>query len=77
MLLLPRTLGDTWKFASMCHLAETNSAKTELAVNRMWTTAALAAGVTTNFELRGFVGFIPKTGFRHDLSLLEWEAQEL
>jgi hypothetical protein len=61
----------------MCHLAETNSAKTELAVNRMWATAALATGVTTNFELRCFVGFIPKTGFRHDLSLLEWEAQEL
>jgi len=77
LLLLPRTLGDTWKFASMCHLAETNSAKTELAVNRMWTTAALAAGVTTNFELRGFVGLVLKTGFRHDLSLLEWEAQEL
>jgi hypothetical protein len=43
----------------------------------MRTTAALAAGVTTNFELRGFVGLILKTGFRHDLSLLEWEAQVL
>jgi hypothetical protein len=61
----------------VCHLTETNSAKPELTVNRMWTTAALATGVTANFELRGFVGFIPKTGFRHDLSLLEWEAQEL
>ena len=61
----------------MCHLTEANTAKAELAVNRMRTTAALAAGVTTNFKLRGFVGFVPKTGFRHDLSLLEWEAQVL
>lgn len=61
----------------MCHFTETNSAKAELAVNRVWPPATLAAGVTTNFELRGFVSFIPKTGFRHDLSLLEWEAQEL
>ncbi len=61
----------------MCHLTEANTAQAELAVNRMGTTAALAAGVTTNFELRGFVGFVPKTGFRHDLSLLEWEAQVL
>lgn len=43
----------------------------------MRTTAALAAGVTTNFELRGFVGLVLKTGFCHDLSLLEWEAQVL
>jgi len=43
----------------------------------MRTTAALAAGVTTNFELRGFVGLVLKAGFRHDLSLLEWEAQVL
>ena len=61
----------------MCHLTEANTAKAKLAVNRVRTTAALAAGVTTNFELRGFVGFVPKTGFRHDLSLLEWEAQVL
>lgn len=61
----------------MCHLTEANTAQAELAINRMRTTAALAAGVTTNFELRGFVGFVPKTGFRHDLSLLEWEAQVL
>jgi hypothetical protein len=61
----------------MCHLAEANTAKAELAVNRVRTAAALTAGVTTNFELRGFVGFVPKTGFRHDLSLLEWEAQVL
>lgn len=61
----------------MCHLTEANTAKAELAVNRVRTTAALAAGVTTNFELRGCVGLILKTGFRHDLSLLEWEAQVL
>jgi len=61
----------------MCHLTEANTAQAELAVNRMRTTAALAAGVTTNFELRGFVGLVLKTGFCHGLSLLEWEAQEL
>jgi hypothetical protein len=49
---LPRCLGDAWKFALVCHLAETDTADAELLINRMWTTATLATCVTTYLELR-------------------------
>jgi len=36
----------------MCHLAEADTADAELLVDSMWTTATLAAGVSTDLELR-------------------------
>jgi hypothetical protein len=51
-LWLPRSLGDTRKFAAVCHLAEADTADAELLVDSMWATTTLATGVPTNLELR-------------------------
>jgi hypothetical protein len=48
---LPRSLCDAWKFTTVCHLAEADTADAELLVDRMWATTALATCVTTNLEL--------------------------
>jgi hypothetical protein len=38
-LELPRSFCDTRKFATVCHLAEADTADAELLVNRVWATA--------------------------------------
>jgi len=49
---LPRSLGDAWKFAAVCHLAEADTADAELLVDRVRTSTALAAGIAAYLELR-------------------------
>jgi len=56
-LVLPRSFRDSWKFSSMCHLAEADTANAKFLVDRMYATTTLASCVTTNLELRFAASF--------------------
>lgn len=60
----------------MRHLANTDTAETELAIHGMWTTAAVAAGVSTNLELWCLLLLLDQTFFRHCSGLLKWESEK-
>src|SRR4051812_44229858 len=49
---LPGSLGDAGEFTAVGHVPDAHPAQTELEVDRVRTTAALAAGVRTDGELR-------------------------
>src|SRR5436305_10692323 len=55
--LLPGRLRHAGQFAGMRHLADTDAAETEDAVDRTGPAAAGAAGVTAHLELRLAAGF--------------------
>jgi hypothetical protein len=49
---LPRSLGDTWKFAAVRHFTEADATDSKLLVDRVRTTATLATCISANLELR-------------------------
>ena len=49
---LPAALRDARELTTVGHLTKAHAAEAELAVDRVWTAATLAAGVSTHFELR-------------------------
>src|SRR5881396_1795621 len=54
--LLPARLGHAGQLAGMGELAHADPAEAELAIDRPWTPAALAARVTPHLELGGALG---------------------
>src|SRR5687767_4150950 len=61
----PTALGHTGQLAAVGHLPEADPAQAELAVDRVGTAAALAAGVAANLELRLLVRLVDQSGLGH------------
>src|ERR1700677_758634 len=64
-VLLPTCLRHARDLTGVHHHAQTDPAQAELAVDRAWTTAALAARVRAGRELRGLLLLDSKSFFRH------------
>jgi hypothetical protein len=47
----PRSFCDSWKFTTVCHGAEADSADAKFLIDSVWATATLATCVTANLEL--------------------------
>src|SRR5690242_9428118 len=62
---LPAGLAHARQFAPVCHLPQADPAQAELAVHRVRTPAALAAGVATNLELRLLRGLVDQRLLGH------------
>src|SRR6476659_3730319 len=62
---LPAALGDAGQLAAVRHLAKAHTAQAELAVDRLGSAAALAAGVTAHLELRLAGGLDDQRCLRH------------
>src|SRR5215475_8460823 len=75
--LLPGGLGHAGQLAAVGHVTDADTAEAELAVDRLRPTAALAAGVGADRELR-LLGRLQFQGvLRHGSVLLEREAEVL
>src|SRR5437763_8910151 len=62
---LPGSLGHARQLAAVRHLADAHPAEAELAVHRLGTPAALAAGVRAHLELRLLGGLEDECLLRH------------
>src|SRR6185436_7702470 len=63
--VLPAGLGHTGELAAVGHLPQADPAQAELAVDRVRTAAALAAGVAAHRELRLLVRLVDKGSLGH------------